>query len=367
MLSKSADIPGCEPVQNLNQLECSRNQLTSLDVSKKISELYCYSNQLTTLDVSKNKELSCLYCDSNRLTTLDVSHNPSLYELECYSNPLTRLDVSRCKALCSLVKENPRKYNPYFDCDDHGFSFIFDSNVTVIAGSITSQPLEPKDPVKPAGVMADAVHFPNEYFRTGLMEYDLNQDGYLDDEEIENIVEFGVGAGSVEGIQYLKNLKILHVTSNEQLKELDLSKNTQLEEIYCQGCSALQKLDISKCTKLRILWCSACQLTSLDVSNNQKLEKLYCNSNRLKSLDVSTNKKLVYLSCGNNPIKKLTMKNKKLERLDAYGLKIKTLDLRKCPILAAKVAANPTPDCEDDVARHDGVVVSSSVKIKYQR
>ena len=88
----------------LTYLECIGNQLSSLDVSNNtaLNTLYCYWNQLTTLDVS-NTALTWLKCDGNQLTSLDVSQNTSLITLHCYNNQLTSLNVSGATALNSLV------------------------------------------------------------------------------------------------------------------------------------------------------------------------------------------------------------------------------------------------------------------------
>ncbi|MBR6445769.1 MAG: leucine-rich repeat domain-containing protein [Prevotella sp.] len=88
----------------LTRLQCYGNQLTSLDVSKNtaLTELNCYSNLLTSLDVSKNTALTTLYCRNNQLTSLDVSKNTALTTLFCLSNLLTSLNVSGCTALTTL-------------------------------------------------------------------------------------------------------------------------------------------------------------------------------------------------------------------------------------------------------------------------
>ena len=80
----------------LTYLRCSYNQLTSLDVSKNtaLTDLECRNNQLTVLDVSKNTALTDLECRNNQLTVLDVSKNTALTDLECRDNQLTSLDVS---------------------------------------------------------------------------------------------------------------------------------------------------------------------------------------------------------------------------------------------------------------------------------
>ena len=59
-----------------------------------MEQLWCSSNQLTDLDVSKNTSLIYLYCHKNQLTSLDVSHNSSLESLECNSNQMTCIKVN---------------------------------------------------------------------------------------------------------------------------------------------------------------------------------------------------------------------------------------------------------------------------------
>lgn len=78
----------------LETLKCNTNQLTQLDLSKNpaISYLYCSDNQLEQLDVSHLK-LDYLYCSNNKLEQLDVKNSKWLRELDCSKNELTELDV----------------------------------------------------------------------------------------------------------------------------------------------------------------------------------------------------------------------------------------------------------------------------------
>ena len=91
-----SNLKGIEYFTALRSLNCGRNQLTSLDVSKNtaLTKLYCKKNQLTVLDVSKNTALTYLRCNYNQLTSLDVSKNTALTKLYCSNNQLTSLDVS---------------------------------------------------------------------------------------------------------------------------------------------------------------------------------------------------------------------------------------------------------------------------------
>ena len=103
----------------MEELYCSRNQLTALDVDKNtaLEELYCYSNQLTKLDVSKNTALTDLHCKDNQLTTLDVSKNTALTDLDCDKNQLTSLDVSNTNM-------------DELDCDDNIYQIVVGNDRT---------------------------------------------------------------------------------------------------------------------------------------------------------------------------------------------------------------------------------------------
>ena len=99
------DLTGIEHFTALTELDCRRNQLTSLDLSKNtaLQVLDCGGNQLTALDVSKNLALKELYCGDNPLTSLDVSANTALTDLNCINTQRTSLDVSKNTALTSLL------------------------------------------------------------------------------------------------------------------------------------------------------------------------------------------------------------------------------------------------------------------------
>ena len=64
-----------------------------------ITYLDCSRNQLTELDVSKNSALIILGCNDNKLTRLDMSGLTSLRSFGCSVNQLASLDMSDCTAL----------------------------------------------------------------------------------------------------------------------------------------------------------------------------------------------------------------------------------------------------------------------------
>lgn len=86
-------------------LYCSDNQLEQLDVSHlELDYLYCSNNKLEQLDVKNSKWLKELDCSKNELTGLDVdvAHKPNLVRVECQNNELTSLILGENKGLEKL-------------------------------------------------------------------------------------------------------------------------------------------------------------------------------------------------------------------------------------------------------------------------
>ena len=90
-----SDLTGIEDFTALTGLNCSQNQLTSLDLTQNtaLTGLNCSQNQLASLDLTQNTALTGLYCMFNQLTSLDLTQNTALTWLYCYVNQLTCLNV----------------------------------------------------------------------------------------------------------------------------------------------------------------------------------------------------------------------------------------------------------------------------------
>lgn len=153
----------------------------------------------------------------------------------------------------------------------------------------------------------DAIHIPGINVSQNLMlrkltcsnitSIDLSQNRLL---ESFSCVAFGTD--STDG------LKILDLSNNLILKELDcsqnylthldLTNNSKLEKLTCSN-NPLKKLGLSKNTKLKMLRCLVCKLDSLNISNNKELTLLNCHFNKIKKLNT-----LIYfgLHCPASPI-----------------------------------------------------------------
>ncbi|OXA78851.1 hypothetical protein SAMN05444397_108121 [Flavobacterium aquidurense] len=79
-------------------LECSRNQITDIDVSglPNLISLGCGDNQLTSLNLSSQNvnTFLTLNCSGNKLTSLKIDQFKNLQGLSCSDNQLTSLNIT---------------------------------------------------------------------------------------------------------------------------------------------------------------------------------------------------------------------------------------------------------------------------------
>ena len=77
-----------DQMPNLKVLDCSKNNLSSIDLSKNelLTKLDCSNNGLSNLDLRQNTSLKELDCSSNKLLYLDLSNNESLFDIDFSNN-----------------------------------------------------------------------------------------------------------------------------------------------------------------------------------------------------------------------------------------------------------------------------------------
>ncbi len=218
-----SDLTGIEAFTALISLDCSDNQITSLDVSKNAAlfNLYCQKNRLTSLDISGNTALERLYCHDNNLTNLDISNNPALEYLRCWRNQLTSFK----KPDSSVLREFYIAYNKLTSID-------VPNSPDLKLFSCSGNQLTSLDVSKNTALEK-------------LYCYDNN----LTSLDISNNT----------------SLELLWCHNN-QLTGLDISGNSTLTELQCNG-NQLAALDVSNNKDLKFLDCSVNQLTSLNVAN----------------------------------------------------------------------------------------------------
>ena len=145
-------------------------------------------------------------------------------------------------------------------------------------------------PTPGSSIEINATNFPDECFRHYLLGQDYGWDGYLTNNEINNITElknivYEDGIRSLKGIEFFTALQTLYLAW-QSIGSLDISNNTKLTSLTCIHCG-LSSLDVSLNTALVTLDCSANGgLTSLKVSPNSSLKKLYCQGTKIKGSEM---------------------------------------------------------------------------------
>ncbi|TWI01158.1 putative secreted protein (Por secretion system target) [Flavobacterium tiangeerense] len=367
----------------LQYLSCSNNQLTTVDVSKNVALQYlsCFSNQLTTIDVSKNVALTTLICYSNKLTTLDLSKNVALKFLDCSSNQLTNFNLKNGKnTLITTTNLNLTK-NPNLNCimvDDVAYA-----NTNWAGRKDIYAFFSPYD-------CSLTTQIPDAKFEDKLIALSIDTDGkngVVLSSSIATITTLDVANSSIldlKGIEGFKALTTLNCSGN-QLKKLDLSKNTAIATLNCSNnpsLTCIQVADIAvaekwnttkdvaasfslDCTiytlipdakfedKLialgidkdgkngKVATQSITSLTSLNIANSNitdltgiqdfaELQFLYCERNQIANINVSNNLKLIYLHCFSNKLTSLDVtRNILLENLDCSANLMSSLDVTK--------------------------------------
>ena len=279
--------------------------LTGIEYFTALISLNCSDNQLTALDLSKNTALEVLDCSNNYLTALDVSKNTALKELYCYCNWIRDEDML---ALVNSLHQNGGTLYAYATTNDQN-EMTTPRVADAKAKNWQVKAWDGSKYVDYAGIFAVDVNeknFPDAAFRNYVSTLDANPtNGYLDEGEIDftkRIEVSSMNITSLKGIEHFPALLYLKCDDN-QLADLDLSKNTALIELDCSN-NKLTAIDVSNNTALTILDCYDNQLTALDVSANTALEDLNCSNNKLTALDMTHNTSLEQLDCSGNNISK---------------------------------------------------------------
>ena len=134
-------------------------------------------------------------------------------------------------------------------------------------------------------------------------------------------------------VRNLPELTYLDLQANFDLKAIDVSKNPKLEFLNVAQ-TGLTSLNVKNNRKLVDLKVYCNQLTALDVSSNYLLKELACFENQLTALDLSNNISLEDLGVNDNPITELDLRaQSNLQKLSCYKMKLTKLDVDRCPKL----------------------------------
>lgn len=290
------DLQGIQNFTALSTLICSNNNLTDIKITNNValSGLDCSNNNLASLNISENIALVELFCQNNNLETLDASNNPALSIFSCQSNQLTSLNVKNGNP--ANIASFDARNNLNLTCievDDIQFSAAIWTNI------------DPQTEFKENCV--EMAYIPDDNFEKALIDlgYDSgNPDDFVPIANIENIIALDVSNKSIislSGVEYFSALTTL-ICSNNNLTNLDVSKNTSLAQLICTN-NSISGLNLNSNTTLDLLYCHFNNLTSLDLSNNSALTDLHAYNNQLTSLNVKNgnNTNMLGFNAINNP------------------------------------------------------------------
>lgn len=137
----------------------------------------------------------------------------------------------------------------------------------------------------------DASNFPDATFRIYVEGYDVNQDTYLSVDELEAVDTMDLngssladgGMSDLTGIEYFTELTHFTCSYNAGLTELDLEKNTKLQELRCDN-TGLTTLDVSASDELTFLDISNTAVQNardISVSTSAELTELYMDNTNI--------------------------------------------------------------------------------------
>jgi N-acetylneuraminic acid mutarotase len=182
----------------LTYLDCSGNYINNLNLSNnaELKYLLCTFNEITSLDLAKNSKLALLCSGINQLASLNVTKNSALKSLSCYENQLTSLDVSNNPELTSL------------SCGENQLTNLDISNNTAITSlGLTNMPNLFEVcvwtlPFPPDGNYIDITDYgsPNIYFTTECSDY---ISPYIIDTDTQFLPDSIAVSSSEDGMIYL--------------------------------------------------------------------------------------------------------------------------------------------------------------------
>ena len=93
-------------IKNLSVPNMEIVKLQGIEYFTALTELQCSSNELETLDLSNNESLTALTCANNKLKTLTLPTGPTLKYVDCSYNRLVLLDLSNHASIKNLNCSN---------------------------------------------------------------------------------------------------------------------------------------------------------------------------------------------------------------------------------------------------------------------
>ncbi len=337
----------------LGELDCSFNDLTTLNISSltDITILNYSGNKLPNLDISKLTKLISLNCNSNKISSLDISKLTNLTTLSCGFNSLTTLDVSKILKLTELtcnrnqitsldisMLTNIKKLN----CSENKLTNLNIGNITGLTDLNCSKNQLPGLDLSKFSSLTNLNCSENKLTTlnlgniTSLIDLNCSKNllTNLDVNNQFNLTKINCSSNKLTNINLPNhtNLSYLNCSSN-LMTSLNLNPLVNLTSLYCSN-NKLTSLNLNNQPKLYSLYCDSNQITNLDLSNQTRLTSLTCSVNQLSNLDVSKSTNLYSLNCASNKLTSLTLGSlPELKYLECQKNQLTNLDVSLLPVL----------------------------------
>ena len=195
-----SDLSGIEDFYNLQYLDCSKNNIDTLNINTNTTLKYldCYDASISELIIDNLNSLSTLDFSFNNLTNVNLSGNPGLTHLNCIRNQLSNLNLSNNTFLASLK------------CGDNILTSLDLSMVDLEILQCQNNPITNID-------------LSGNYSLKHLTCHD-NLLQQIDLSDNVNLEWLSIG-----------NAELMPPTANNDLTALDLSNNCNITNFYCSG------------------------------------------------------------------------------------------------------------------------------------
>ncbi|MFT6746849.1 MAG: Leucine-rich repeat (LRR) protein [Glaciecola sp.] len=293
------------------------NDVKGIEAFVGLNHLDCSSNNLDSIDVSHNKELNVLRCFNNKIKALDLSQNNNIWHLSCGGNLIDSLNVDSISTL------------QYLSCGGNELKYLaIDQNVNLGYLSCGGTEITEFDLSK--NTQLQELHVP--YSQLKMLDVSNNI----------NLTKLNASFNSLSEIDFTNNSKLAEIDLEENnLDSLDLSYLIYLKVVICPS-NELKFIDVTHAWRIENLVVVKNKLQVLSLETNSNLTHLNCYENEIKSLDLSLNTNLVYVNCHKNKLLYLNVKNEKNSNIwgfwafDNADLKCITVD---DPVLSEQVWA----------------------------
>ncbi len=377
------DLTGIEYFTSLQYINCSCNELTTLDLSRcpDLVYLYCFENQLESIKLNENVNLQQVYCQDNKLTSLDLKGSTKLTELHCNNNELTSLEVSRCPNLLDLNLSGNLVRDLYLTRNTKLTSLSLADNLVILLdlsdnmsltylncsyNRLVSLDVSGHTALKKLYCQLNSLTKLSLSSCTNLTEVDCSSNYLTSEPSVPSgcTIRYSPQSASYSG--YIPVTKTYFPDANFRayvLEHFDVNPHdeylspdeisdvkmvncpkmgirslegmqwfTEVKSLYCSG-NLLKSFDLSKNTKLVTIDATDNLLTKVNFGYLPNLEYLRVSENEmLEEFDVSKNTKLRVLQMGSHPrLHEVDLTNNtELQDLTIYSVNLYSLNLENC-------------------------------------